>query len=127
MRTSGAIKYRNFEVVRGGLSPLRGRRRGRRMRTAAEIVLDHELRTAFVAIEGRAGTVPSEGIQKIREGEQHPWRVLARRLVEAHAAGASHAQVRRVAVALVGWVDRLYDVTGETVREFVLYQPARVA
>lgn len=45
--------------------------------------VDREMVAAFARLEGADGTVPSKGIYKIRAGEQHPWRVLWRRLREA--------------------------------------------
>lgn len=96
--------------------------------TAAEMVLDREMREAFAALEARDGTVPSESIQKIREGEHWPWRVFARRIVEAHAAGVSQQNVLRTVMTMAKWVYRLYDTHGETVTESVeLFQGPRLS
>lgn len=126
MRTSGAVEVSEsrgrptLHVLRGH-STMRGRRRGRRVLTAAELYLDREMQTAFVSWAGRTGTVPSEAVQKIREGLQHPWRVLARRFVEAHAAGVPLPIVLRIVRTLESWLRQLYDTTGETVTEQVTY------
>lgn len=120
--TATAEKYRNgLTVITGGRCPLRGRRRGRRTRSAAELLLDDRMHTVFV----RMGASPSEGFEDIRRRRQHPWRVLARRIVEAHAAKVEHARVRAVAVELLGWIDQLYDTSGETITERIYYQSPR--
>lgn len=121
MRNSGALKFPNFRVLPGGVSPFRGRRRGRRTQTAAEMVLDRDMHTASCALVGRDGNVASESIQKIRTRQHWPWRVMARRIIEAHAAGVPHRAVRQFVLTMLAWVDRLYDTKGETVAEHITY------
>lgn len=99
---STARKKGNFAIVRGGLY---ARRPGRRTRTAEEWRLDRELMSAFAAIHGEDGTVPSKGIYHIREGVQHPWRVLARRFIEARQAGAPKDQLKAVLNVMALWID----------------------
>lgn len=101
MTTAEALKYRNMRVIRGGLSPLRGRRRGRRTRTAAELVLERWVREEFNAL----GKRPSEAIQKICEGEQRPLAVFGRRIIEAKIAGCDPESIRRIARRVIEWVD----------------------
>lgn len=105
-------KYRNFQVIRGGgvgTLPLRGRRRGRRHKTAAEMVLDRWVREEFNALVDARGKRPSEAIQKICEGVQTPLGCFGRRLVEAHSAGCTHAQVRRLWNRVGEWIDRMWE------------------
>jgi len=92
-------------VVRGG------RYATRPMRTfsTAEFRLDREMQAAFSAIYGEDETVPSVGIYKIRKHDQHPWRVLARRILEARAANAPKDQLRGVLKVFETWVDGLYN------------------
>jgi hypothetical protein len=124
MHTPQPKKYPNLSVVRGGLSSFRGRRRGRRVKTAAELVLDREIRAAFATLEDANGNVPSEAIYKIRQGVQLPLGVFGRRIVEAHAAGCDHGQVRSIGQRIVDWIDALYQTGGETVTERIYFQGA---
>lgn len=101
MNTATTQKYRNLQVMRGGQSPLRGRRRGRRTCTAAEMVLNRWIQEDFNAL----GKRPSEAIQKICEGEQRPLAVFARRIIEAQAAGCNPEAIQRIAARVTEWVD----------------------
>jgi hypothetical protein len=74
--------------------------------------LDREMHTAFTQITGADGTVPSEAIYDIRRDRQHPWRVLARRLAEAHRADAPKEQVKAIVRVLDLFVDELYKSPG---------------
>lgn len=126
MTAGTAKKYGNgFSLIRGGQYPMRGRRRGRRTLTAAELVLDRDMHTAFVQLLTPTGQVPSIGVQRVREREQHPWRFLARRIIEAHATGVEHSKVRAILLAMLAWVDRLYATDVETTSERVFFQSPR--
>jgi hypothetical protein len=133
--TGGTVETPNDEkyqfrpeltVLRGGKTQVRGRRRGRRTRTAAELVLDTRMHTAAVRVESFLGTVPSMGWQQVRCDTQHPHRVMARRIVEAHAARVPLDRVLAWVDTLRAWAVQLYDTRGETVTEHVaLFQSAR--
>jgi hypothetical protein len=129
VETPNEQKYQfhpELTVLRGGKTQVRGRRRGRRTRTAAEMALDVRMHTAAVQVETVLGTVPSMGWQQIRCGAQHPHRIIARRIVEAHAAQVPLHRVLAWIDALRTWATQLYDVSGETVIERVaLFQAAR--
>ena len=75
--------------------------------TTLEFELEREMHAVFCAMEGEDGTVPSRGVQDIRQHSQHPWRVLARRLREAHAAGVPKHQLHEVVHVLQQYVTRL--------------------
>ena len=125
-------KYRNLMLIQGGARGpariiIRGRRKGRRFKTAAEMVLDREIREAFAKLEDANGNVPSEAIQKIREGVQLPVGCLGRRLVEAHAAGCASPAIREIGMRIVRWIDQLCDTSGETITERVFFQERRWA
>jgi len=107
--------------------PIRGRRKGRRFKTAAEMVLERDVRAAFAALEDAHGNVPSEAIQKIREGIQLPLGCWGRRIIEAHAAKCGHQQVRELALVALRWIDKLYESEAETITEQVFYQERRWA
>lgn len=131
MPTGTDQKYRNnFTLIHGDGARadrlIRGRRKGRRTKTAAEMVLDREIRGAFAALEDARGNVPSEAIQKIREGVQLPVGCLGRRLVEAHAAGCASPAIREIGLRIVRWIDQLCDTSGETITERVFYQGPRL-
>ena len=74
--------------------------------------LDREMHTAFAQITGADGNVPSEAIYDIRRDRQHPWRVLARRLTEAHRADTPKEQVKAIVRVLDLFVDSLYGQDG---------------
>jgi hypothetical protein len=112
-------------VLRGGKTQVRGRRRGRRTRTAAEMALDTQMHTAAVRVESLLGNVPSMGWQQVRCDTQHPHRVMARRIVEAHAARVSLDRVLAWIDTLRGWAIQLYETRGETIAHVGL-KPARV-
>lgn len=75
-----------------------------RARTTSEINLDRRMHTAFARVTDAKGNVPCRGVYKIRAGEQHPWRVLSRRLQEARDAGASKEQLLEILVEMERWV-----------------------
>lgn len=126
-------KYRNLTLIQGGGSKgrivLRGRRRGRRTKTAAEIVLERWTREEFNRLTDRDGNRPSEAIQKICEGEQFPLNYFARRMVEAQAAGCTHEQVRQLWSRVGYWLEKLFEAPASTgMPERTFYQsPLRVA
>lgn len=74
--------------------------------------LDREMHTAFAQIAGKDGKVPSDAIYDIRRDRQHPWRVLARRIAEAHAAETPKEQVKAIVKVLDLFVDELYKTPG---------------
>lgn len=78
---------------------------GPRRRASAEIRLDRRVQGVFARLEGADGNVPSRGVYKIRAGEQHPARVIARRLVEAKEAGTAPERIADVAREIVRWVE----------------------
>lgn len=82
---------------------------GARRRASTEIRLDRRMHTAFAQVTGADGNVPSKGVYKVRAGEQHPWRVLSRRMKEARAAGAPREQLLAILEEMKAWiVDDLY-------------------
>ena len=76
--------------------------------TTAEFKLENEMHTVWVALNTPSGTVPSEGIQMIRERRQWPWRVIARRFREARNAGVPASQLDEVIHVLRQYRERLY-------------------
>lgn len=100
METGAAGKNRKLTLVKGGLygTPRGGRKKkGAAMAmTAAEFRLDQQMHSAFCALNAPDGTVPSEGVQLIREHRQWPWRVLGRRLREAVNAGVTSGQLYEI-------------------------------
>ncbi|HMC55006.1 MAG TPA: hypothetical protein VKH19_07555 [Gemmatimonadaceae bacterium] len=99
----------NLTVVRGGKSSVRGRRRGRRVRTAAETMLDSVMHAASVRIQTPKGTTPSTGWEDIRRLRQFPWRVPARRIIEARQGLVPVERVVEWIDALRDWTLALYD------------------
>lgn len=83
---------------------------GRRRRVYGErhVELDRDMHAAFVQLEGADGSVPSEAIYDIRRRRQHPWRKLAKRLMEARAADTPKEQVMEIVRVLTVYVERLY-------------------
>lgn len=106
MSEAGSQKYGfgNLRLERGGQYAKRPAR-SMRMMTTGEWRLDEEMAAAFAAIESENGTVPSRGIQEIRERRQHPWRVLARRFIEARRSGADRDSVKAPLRVLELWID----------------------
>ena len=93
----------------GGLAQ---RRRFAGSRTVpADTWLEREMVSAFAAIHGEDGTVPSKGIYNIRSLDHRPWRALAKRLSEAKEAGAPREQVEGVLKVFAVWLDELYAPT----------------
>lgn len=89
-------------------------------RASVEIRLDRRMHTVFARVVGEDGTVPSKGIYKVRGGEQHPWRVLSRRMKEARAAGAPKEVLLAILEEMKLWVvEDLY--AGETSTGEVIY------
>lgn len=92
MSSAGSGNYGKFEVVRGDLYAKRippNRQPVTSSFTTAEFDLDRDMMGLFAALEGEDGTVPSRGIQEVREGRQRPWRYIAKRFAEALDAGVS--------------------------------------
>jgi hypothetical protein len=82
-----------------------------RARTPAEIALDERMRLAYIRCLGRRGTVPSRGVQEIRQGRQAPWRAPARRVIEMLDAGVPVPDIKlAVALELAAWIDDLVNV-----------------
>lgn len=112
MSDPGRGKYRNpttLTLVSGDQYGRRPRPQTRRAMTSGEYTLESALRTAFASVAGADGTVPSEAIYDIRRGRQHPWRTLARRLVEMREAGASEDQAHLIIDTFKWWITtRLY-------------------
>jgi hypothetical protein len=105
-----ATMMNQTEQKKGILILFQGPRRGR-SRASVEIRLDGRMRSAFARLEGADGNVPSKGVYKVRAGEQHPLRVTARRLVEAHQAQAPVEQALGIIEELRSWVlEDLYKV-----------------
>lgn len=92
-----------FRIVKGGRY---GKPRRSRPRTTAEFILDRELHDAFIAIRGADGTVPSNGVYEIRQKDQHPWRILAKRFRECRDAGVPKEQVLGVLRVFAAWVEK---------------------
>lgn len=107
MNTEGGEKER-FSVVPGG-------QYARFRNTKIEVSgpefykLDTDVQAAFAAMEDVSGTVPSRGVQEIREHRHRPWRVLARRFRECRDAGVPLHQSIAVVYALEQWVRDIYD------------------
>lgn len=96
-------KY-GFRVVRGGRYA-----KGLTVGAGPDVHrLDHDMQAAFAALEAVDGTVPSRGVQEIREHRQRPWRVLARRFRECREAGVPFDQAVGIVRALERWVGAIY-------------------
>lgn len=112
MASEGGEKYVQppLRLERGDLygKPRKFERRAAMAFTTAEFDLDRVMHDAFCALEGEDGTVPSRGIQEIRQHRQRPWRFMGRRLREAVNAGATEAQLHEVVHVLHQYVTRLY-------------------
>lgn len=103
MDAQDSNKYGFLKIEPGGKAIRRPR-----ARTAAEIQLDDRMRSAFVRCVGRRGTVPSRGVQEIREGRQTPWRANARRVIEMLADGVPVPDIKiAVALEMADWIDDL--------------------
>lgn len=99
MSASEQQKYGKFEVVRGDLyaQPRRWNRRPAATGfSTAEYDLDRDMHDLFTALVSVDGTVPSRAIQQVREHQQWPWRVFARRLREAVEAGVPTTQLYEI-------------------------------
>lgn len=95
----------NMRVVRGSLY---AKPRQRRTPTPEELDLDRELQEAFVAMLTPYGTVPSPGIQEIRQHKQRPWRKLGERLMEARRAKVAKARAKEISRRLDEWIDMVW-------------------
>ena len=109
MNTDDGQKKGMFGVVRGGKCDLRGRRRGPRGRTYAEMELDRRMQTAFALLTGPDGNVPGKRAYRIREGDGFPWRVLGRAFVDFWQRRVRREQVKAIVQTLDQWTDDLYD------------------
>ena len=98
-------KYGAFRVVRGGQY---GQPRQSRVRLPIEHQLDRHMRDAFIAMLADDGTVPSRGIKAVRNDEQWPWRIIARRIIEARERNVEQSAVLRIAHVLEGFIRHLY-------------------
>lgn len=107
MNKEGEQKYGSpLRLVRGDAP----RGRGPTVRTADDLWLDREMRRAWVRLVRPDGQVPeTRGLRAVRDGEQHPWRVIGRRLREARAEDVGRERVKEVLAVLDEFVDRLYD------------------
>lgn len=103
MTDSKRKKYGNLQVEPGGQY---AERPGKRVSISTPLIhdLDRRMHEAFVAVEGKDGTVPSRGVYDIRCHAQHPARVLGRRCIEMREAGAPVEQAVAVFEAGVAWV-----------------------
>jgi hypothetical protein len=82
-------------------------------RKSAEIRLDKRMRSAFAEIVGEDGTVPSKGLYAARAGDQHPSRIIGRRLVEAKEANTPLDRALAPIKELERWVRE--DLYGQKV------------
>jgi len=104
-------KKRNLAVVPGALYATR-KQRATRVMTSGEWSLDREIRGAFAAVKGADGTAPSTAFYNIAEHRQHPWRIIARRFVEARDAGTHPDQLLVILDVFRWWVmHKLYRPT----------------
>src|SRR4051812_30543892 len=106
---------RNFRILPGGLYGTKPRIRRRRLKVvghSAELFrLDARKRLAYLRLVDSHGSVPTEGIQKVREGITNPWRVEGRRYLEMKAAGVPVEDAIAVAMETVMWLlDDVYAV-----------------
>lgn len=102
MNPNDTTKKRIFQLERGDLYG----QRPNKVPVHDPVIqkLDRRVQDAAVMIVGADGTVPSAGIYKIREADQHPARILGRRCVEAKAKGSPREQVEAMWLAGVEWV-----------------------
>lgn len=105
----------NFRIIRGGLYGTRQRPKRRRVKVRgprAELFrLDARKHLAYLRVGDDNGHVPSEGIQKVREGKTHPWRVEGRRFLEMRQAGVPLEDAVAVAMETVFWLMDIYGVS----------------
>lgn len=106
---------RNFRILRGGLYGTKQRLRRRQLKVVglrAELFrLDARKRLAYLRLVDANGSVPTEGIQKVREGITNPWRVEGRRYLEMKAAGVPIEDAVAVAMETVFWlINDVYQV-----------------
>lgn len=98
-------KYVPLELVRGDQWGKPNRKRGR---SPQQLRLDRRMHDAFLRMVTPEGLVPSRGIQAVRQHEQAPWRILARRIEEARQAGVPKAAVKQVIRTLDHWAEELF-------------------
>lgn len=103
-------RRQKYGIVRGGRY---GRRPSATAFTTSEFRLDREMVAVFAALESESGTVPSRAIQEIREGNQKPWRYLARRFREARLAGVEKDAAKAPLRVLELYIDELFSDTNE--------------
>lgn len=112
MSSHAAPKYRKLEIVPGGQSPIRGRRRAWRVKSAEEMRFEREVREAFVDLATRHGRRPSEAWQKVCEGIQLPQSIFGRRITEAAKDNCSYEDLRafgeRMAQVVIAYIDSLF-------------------
>ena len=107
-----AERGRNLRLVPGGLY---GRKKRRLVKVSGFrselLLLDNRKHLSYLRIADRDGDVPSEGIQNVREGKTHPWRVEGRRYLEMKAAGVPVEDAVTVAMDTVYWlINDVYQV-----------------
>jgi hypothetical protein len=104
MNANDSQKYGQFSLDRGG----QPRGRSIRVRTAAEIALDERIRQQFLRCLTPKGSVPSRGVQEIREGRQAPWRANARRVLEMRDSGVATEAIKAAVVQeMEKWIDEV--------------------
>lgn len=92
-----------------------GTKKGNLRARSPEELLDIEVAAAFAQLRGAKGEVPAKPFYKIAEGEQHPTRVMARRIREARAARVAREEIARAVLApLRRYIERKYRNPGTT-------------
>jgi len=116
MQPTNETKKGNLRLVRGALADQR--------ELTPDEWLEREARSLMASWKGRGGNGPyaSRGIANAVHGINHPHRIIARRMREAHEQRVRHELVRRFGQLLEEYADRLYRVqnTGNS-------QPPRAA
>jgi hypothetical protein len=104
-----------FRILPGGLYGTKPRLRRRRLKVvghSAELFrLDARKRLAYLRLVDAHGVVPTEGIQKVREGITNPWRVEGRRYLEMKRSGVAVEDAVAVAMETVFWLMDIYGVS----------------
>lgn len=106
MPKQASKKYEND----GRLTLLRGGQYGAH-RASAEVELERKMRAQFVRMRSEAERSPGRAYDAIAADEQHPWRVLARRIREARAAKVPRSAVQEMVDEIEQYVNAVYGVT----------------